>query len=251
MQTKLRRFFPVLLGLLLPSAAIAQEVTVSAAASLTNAFTALAPAFEKATPGVSLRLNFGASGALLQQIAQGAPVDVFASADQATMDRAASRHLIEPGSRVDFATNSVVLIEPARGGIGLASLQDLERPAVRRIAVGKVATVPAGRYTREALENAGLWSTLEPKFVFADSVRQVLDYVSRGEVEAGFVYGTDATIMKNRIRIARTVTGHAPVSYPVALVKDSGRKEAGARFVAFLATAPAREILSRYGFGTP
>lgn len=238
-------------GLLLPFAALAQEITVSAAASLTNAFKELAPAFGKANPGASVRFNFAASGALLQQIAQGAPVDVFASADQATMDRAAGQSLIEPGSRSDFATNSVVLIEPAEGATGLKSVQDLAGPAIKRIAVGKVATVPVGRYTREVLEHAGLWTQLAPKFVHADSVRQVLDYVGRGEVEAGFVYATDAAIMEDKVRIVLAATGHQPVSYPIAVVKDSRRKELGARFVAFLATPPAREILARYGFGAP
>ncbi len=230
---------------------MAQEITVSAAASLTNAFKELAPVFERANPGTSLRFNFAASGALLQQIAQGAPVDVFASADQATMDRAASQSLIEPGSRTDFAANSVVLIEPAEGGTGVKSVQDLAGPAVKRIAVGKVATVPVGRYTREVLEQAGLWTRLGPKFVQADSVRQVLDYVGRGEVEVGFVYATDAAIMKDKVRIVLTATGHTPVSYPIAVVRDSGRKDLGARFVAFLATPPAQEILGRYGFGAP
>jgi molybdate transport system substrate-binding protein len=245
------RVAALLLGLLLPCAAMAREITVSAAASLANAFRELAPVFEKGRPGVSIRFNFAASGALLQQIAQGAPVDVFASADQATMDRAADRSLIEPGSRTDFAANSVVLVEPAEGATGLQSVQDLEGPAVKRIAVGKVATVPAGRYTREALEHAGLWARLEPKLVQADSVRQVLDYVGRGEVEAGFVYATDAAVMKDKVKIVLTATGHTPVSYPVAVVKDSDRKGLGAGFVAFLATPQAREILARHGFGAP
>ena len=246
-----RLLLGLLLGLLLPCAAMAQEITVSAAASLTNAFKELAPLFEKASPGVSIRCNFAASGALLQQIAQGAPVDVFASADQATMDRAAAQSLIEPGSRTEFATNSVVLIEPVDGATGLKSVQDLAAAAVKRIAVGKVATVPVGRYTKEVLEHAGLWARLGPKVVQADSVREVLDYVSPGEVEAGFVYATDAAIMKDKVKIVLTATGHTPVSYPVAIVKDSGRKELGAGFVAFLASPPAREILARHGFGTP
>ena len=230
---------------------MAQWITVSAAASLTNAFKELGPAFEGATPGASVRFNFAASGALLQQIGQGAPVDVFASADQATMDRAAGQSLIDAGSRVDFAINSVILIEPAQGGAGLESLLDLAKPEVKRIAVGKTATVPVGRYTREVLDSASLWTRLKPKFVQADSVRQVLDYVSRGEVEAGFVYATDAAIMKDRVKIVLTATGHAPVSYPVAVVRASRQKDIAGRFVAFLSTAPAREILGRYGFGAP
>lgn len=93
-----------------------------------------------------------------------------------------------------------MLIEPARDGAGVQSLQDLAGAGVRKIAVGKTATVPVGRYTRQVLEGAGLWSVLEPKFVQADSVRQVLDYVARGEVEAGFVYRTDAAVMSEKVR---------------------------------------------------
>ena len=111
--------------------------------------------------------------------------------------------------------------------------------------------MPVGRYTREVLDSASLWTRLEPKFVQADSVRQVLDYVSRGEVEAAFVYATDAAIMKDRVKIVLTATGHAPVSYPIAVVKDSRQKDIAGKFVAFLSTAPAREILARYGFGAP
>jgi molybdate transport system substrate-binding protein len=248
---KLSRLAGCAVALLLPLAASAQQITVSAAASLTNAFKEIGPVFEKANPGATVRYNFAASGALLQQISQGAPVDVFASADQATMDRGATQSLFDPASRVDFATNSVVLIEPAQQGPGLKVLADLAKPAVKRIAVGKVASVPAGRYTKEVLDGAGLWASLAPKFVQADSVRQVLDYVGRGEVEAGFVYRTDAAIMPDKVKIVLTATGHTPVSYPVAVVKDSQQKALAGKFVAFLATPPARAILARFGFGAP
>ncbi|MFT3801093.1 MAG: molybdate ABC transporter substrate-binding protein [Burkholderiaceae bacterium] len=236
-------------------AAGAQSLTVSAAASLTDAFKTLAPQFEAANPGVTLRLNFGASGALLQQIAQGAPADVFASADQETMDRAVAQKLVDPASRVDFVSNSLVLIEPASGGTGLKSLGDLTGAPVKRIAIGKVATVPVGRYTKEALESANLWSALEPKFVQADNVRQVLDYVSRGEVDAGFVYRTDAATQTGKeqggVKVVLTASGHKPVRYPVAVVQGSPNAAAAVRFVAFLSSEPARQVLERYGFGAP
>jgi len=235
----------------LPLGARAAELTVSAAASLTNAFKDLAGRFEHGHPGTTLRLNFGASGTLLQQMVHGAPVDVFASADQETMDKAAAQGLIDTATRRDFAGNGLVLIVPLQGGPPPASLQDLAAAPVRRIAVGKTATVPAGRYTRQALEAAGLWDALQPKFVPADSVRQVLDYVARGEVDAGFVYRTDAAVMRDRARTALTVAGHAPISYPVAVAADSRQPALARQFLEFLASAPARGILDRYGFGTP
>ncbi|WP_459617935.1 molybdate ABC transporter substrate-binding protein [Bordetella sp. 2513F-2] len=241
----------VLLATLLPLAVHAETLTVSAAASLTQAFTEVARRFEMQEPGTTVRLNFAASGTLLQQLRQGAPVDVFASADQDTMDRAAAEQLIDPASRRDFARNDLVLVVPAQGGAAMEALQALAGDAVRRIAIGRTATVPAGRYTQQALESAGLWTTLQPKFVQAASVRQVLDYVARGETDAGFVYRTDAALMPDAVRIALTVGGHEPVSYPVAAVAGSSRPELARRFVDFLQGGAARPVLARYGFGQP
>jgi molybdate transport system substrate-binding protein len=245
------RLLSLVLALALPWAAAAQQITVSAAASLTDAFKELGPKFEATKPGTTVRFNFAASGVLLQQIAQGAPVDVFASADEETMNRAVSQKLIDTATRKDFATNSLVLIEPARDGPNVKSLQDLSGSAVRKIAIGKTATVPVGRYTKQVLDDAKLWSTLEPKFVQADSVRQVLDYVSRGEVEAGFVYRTDAAIMGDKVKVALTPPAHTPVTYPVAVVGESKEKALANDFVAFLSTDAARQVLTRFGFGKP
>lgn len=241
----------LVVALALPLGAAAQQLTVSAAASLTDAFKELAPKFETAHPGATLRFNFAASGALLQQIAQGAPVDVFASADQETLDRAVAQKLVDTASRRNFVTNSLVLIAPAEGGVDVKTLQDLTGPTVRRIAIGKTATVPVGRYTKQVLDGANLWSVLEPKFVQADSVRQVLDYVSRGEAEAGFVYRTDAALLGDKVRVVLTPTGHTPVSYPVAVVADSKQPKLAGDFVSFLTSDAAQQVLARYGFGKP
>ncbi|QFZ87301.1 molybdate ABC transporter substrate-binding protein [Variovorax paradoxus] len=245
------RLLTVALALALPLAAAAQQITVSAAASLTDAFKEIGPKFEAAKAGRTVRFNFAASGVLLQQIAQGAPVDVFASADQETMNRGADQKLIDTATRKDFVTNSLVLVEPAQGAVGLKSLQELSGARVKRIAVGKTATVPVGRYTRQVLDNAKLWTVLEPKFVRADSVRQVLDYVSRGEVEAGFVYRTDAAVAGDKVKVAFTPTGHTPVTYPIAVVAESRQKALAGDFIAFLSTPAAQEVLTRYGFGKP
>ncbi|RZJ08395.1 MAG: molybdate ABC transporter substrate-binding protein [Rubrivivax sp.] len=244
----MKQLLTLLLGAL-PLVAAADALTVSAAASLTDAFKQIGTRFEASRPGSTVRLNIAASGVLLQQIAQGAPVDVFASADAETMDRAAAQELIAAGTRRDFARNSLVLITPSASAVG--SLADLARAGVTRIAVGKPASVPAGRYARQALEAARLWAPLQPRLVFADNVRQVLDYVSRGEVEAGFVYRTDAELLGDKVRIAMTVQGHAPVTYPVAVVADSRQPALARAFVAFLGGAEAQAILARHGFGTP
>lgn len=233
----------------LPVLASAQQLTVSAAASLTNAFNELAPKFEAGRPGVTLRFNFAASGVLLQQIAQGAPVDVFASADEATVARGIEQKLFDADSRRDFARNTVVLVVPAQGAADVKALADLGGAGVKRIAVGKLATVPVGRYTREALDTARLWSVLEPKFVYADTVRQVLDYVARGEADAGFVYRTDAAMAGDKVRVVLTAGGHTPVTYPAVAVSDSRHKALARDFIAFLATPVAHEVLAKYGFG--
>ena len=245
------RLLSVVLALALPLAAAAQQITVSAAASLTDAFKEIGPKFEASKPGATVRFNFAASGVLLQQIGQGAPVDVFASADQDTMNRGAEQKLIDTATRKNFVSNSLVLIEPAKEGVGVTSLQELAGAGVKKIAVGKTATVPVGRYTKQVLDGANLWTVLEPKFVQADSVRQVLDYVSRGEVEAGFVYRTDAAVAGDKVKVALTPSGHAPVSYPIAVVAESRQKALAGDFIAFLSTDVAQAVLTRYGFGKP
>ena len=247
----MRRFLISVLMLALPLAAAAQQLTVSAAASLTDAFKDLGQKFEAAKSGVTVRYNFAASGVLIQQIAQGAPVDVFASADQETMNRGVAQKLVEPDTRRDFAANTVVLVVPAQGGPDLKALADLSRPEVKRIAIGKTETVPVGRYTKQSLEAANLWAPLQPKFVQADSVRQVLDYVARGEVEAGFVYRTDAAIMGGKVKVALTAGGHTPVTYPVAVVSESRQKALAKEFAEYLQSPAAQDVLARYGFAKP
>ena len=245
------RLLTLALAMALPLAVSAQQLTISAAASLTDAFKEIGPKFEATKPGTTVRFNFAASGTLLQQISQGAPVDVFASADQETMDRAAAQKFIDTDSRKNFVSNSLVLIEPATDGPAIKSLQDLTGPAVKKIAIGKTATVPVGRYTKQVLDGANLWTTLEPKFVQADSVRQVLDYVSRGEADAGFVYRTDAAIMGNKVKIVMTPSGHTPVTYPIAVVSESKQKALSNDFINYIASDEAQAVLTRYGFGKP
>jgi molybdate transport system substrate-binding protein len=228
----------------------AEELTVSAAASLTNAFPEIGQAFEKQHPDTKVIFNFAASGPLLQQIAQGAPVDVFASADQKTMDQAQDKGLIIPASRKNFVSNTLVLIVPQDSKFNLTGPQGLTQPAVKRVAVGNPVSVPVGRYAQEALTQAGLWEALQPKLIMGESVRQVLDYISRGEVDAGFVYATDAAIM-GKVKTVATVQGHQPIVYPVALVAASRKQELGQEFLNLLASPEGMAILAKYGFGKP
>lgn len=229
----------------------AQELVVSAAASLTNAFRAVGQAFEQSKPGAKVTFNFAASGPLLAQIQQGAPVDVFASADQETMTRAATAKLLDDATRVDFAQNTLVLIVPVAAARTPRQLSDLTSSSYARISTGTPATVPVGRYTMGAIEQAGLTAPLQAKWIYGESVRQVLNYVARGEVDAGFVYRTDALIERDKTRIALTVPTATPVSYPIAQIAASKNPALAKDFIAFVRSAPGQEVLQRFGFSKP
>ena len=215
----------------------ATELTVSAAASLGNAMRDIAPLFEAAHPGTKLLLNVGASGALLQQIAKGAPADVLLSADQETMDQAQSLGLVQAAQRRNLVANSLVLIVPAASTRVPTALADLAQPGYARVAIGLSASVPAGRYARAALEAARLWTPLEPRLINAQNVRQALDYVARAEVDAGFVYATDAALMRDKVKVALTVPTARPILYPVASLAAAPNPAGAAQFVDFLFTA--------------
>lgn len=245
------RLFVALALLVRAGIATSAEITVSAAASLTDAFKDIAQAYEAHHPGDKVLLNFGASGALLQQIAKGAPVDVFATADEQTMDAAASQRLIAPGQRRNFARNTLVVVVPSDSRLVLHHVSDLRQPAVRRIAVGNPASVPVGRYTRAALESARLWAPLGQQLVMAQNVRQALDYVARGEVDAGFVYGTDAAVAKDRVKAVLEVPLAVPISYPIAVTTAGANKPEARGFLAYVLSPEAQAILARYGFHTP
>ncbi|HEX5682847.1 MAG TPA: molybdate ABC transporter substrate-binding protein [Ideonella sp.] len=231
--------------------AAAADLTVSAAASLTNAFRELAPLFESTHPGTKVQFNFGASGALLQQMAKGAPVDVFASADQETMDQAQAQSLVKAADRRNFVSNTLVVIVPQAAANVPRTVKDLAQPAYARIAIGQPATVPVGRYTRSVLEAAGRWAAIEPKTIGAQNARQALDYVARAEVDAGFVYATDAALMPAKVKVALTVPTTTPIRYPVAPLAASPNAGQARRFVEFLTGPAARTVFAKHGFGQP
>ncbi len=235
---------------LAPAQLFAADLTVSAAASLTDAFKVIKTQFEKANPGVTVLTNFAASGPLMRQIESGAPVDVFASADQKTMDQAAQKNLIVPATRIDFVRNALVLIEPAGAKTGLKSMSQLTQPEVKRIAIGNPETVPAGRYAKESLIAAKLWEAVAAKLVPGESVRQTLDYVARGEAEAGFVFATDAKVAGAKVRVVAEAPTTTAVRYPIAVVAASKNPKAKA-FVDFVAGPEGQKILQEFGFKKP
>jgi molybdate transport system substrate-binding protein len=232
------------------SAARAESrILVSAAASLSDAFRMIGAEFMADNPGVKVEFNFAASGTLLQQMELGAPVDVFASADMRTMELAKDKGLVLKKSVEPFAANSVVIITPAGSRTRSGGPRWLMSAQVARLAVGNPRTVPAGRYAEGALIAAGVWDAVKDKLVLAENVRQVLDYVRRGEVDAGIVYATDAAVAKDDVSIAARLESATPVIYPAAVAKDSVDMAAATRFVSYLKGGKSAAILKRFGFG--
>jgi len=240
-------------GILMLSGACARkqqdEIIVSAAASLRNAFNEIGAIYEEQT-GVRPNFNFAASGVLQRQIETGAPADIFASASRRQMDEVQDKGLLLDGTRQDFAGNSLVLITPADSRLDIRSFQDLTDAGVERIAIGNPKTVPAGQYTQELLIVLELWDELQPRFIPSENVRQVLDYVSRGEVHAGLVYASDAAIAEGRIRIAAEAPkeSHEEIVYPVAVLKNSSNSAAAIKFIELVQSEPGQAILAKYGF---
>lgn len=247
----IKRFLATAVICAISGVAHAGELTVSAAASLTNAFKDIAQQYEAQHAGTKILLNFGASGALLQQMAKGAPVDVFASADQETMDMAEKQGLVAATERKDFVRNTLVLVVPSDSKLTLKRLQDLNQASVQKVAIGNPASVPVGRYTQHALETAKLWTAVQPKAINTQNVRQSLDYVARGEVDAGFVYATDADIMKDKVKVAFTVPLNVAISYPIAKTTASTNGDEAKRFITYVLSPAGQAILSKYGFQKP
>lgn len=231
--------------------ASAADVVVSAASSLTDAFKHVATVYEAKHPGTKVVLNFAASDVLLQQIANGAPADVFASADQKAMDKAQAQGVLLKGSRKNFATNQLVLIVPITSQLSITSLKDLEQLSVKRIAYGDPASVPVGRYTQAALQADGSWSAVSAKAVLAQNVRQSLDYVARDEVDAGFVFATDAAIATDKVRVALRVNSPTPISYPIAVVSLSKHTADAQAFEDFVLSPEGQQLLAKSGFLKP
>ncbi len=229
-----------------------QELTVSAAMSLKNAFEEIGKLFKLKYKGVKVDFNFGASGDLVRQIEGGAAVDVFASASQKDMDEAEKKGLIVPDSRVNFARNSVVLIIPADSNIRIKTFQDLRLNQVEKIAVGNPKTVPAGRYTEEVFVHFKMLPSIKKKLIYAEHVRQVLDYVVRGEVDAGVVYTTDAMVRAKEVKIVETApeASHKPVVYPIVVVKETTNEAFAKSFISVVTSIEGKRILEKYGFKT-
>ncbi|MEG6523747.1 molybdate ABC transporter substrate-binding protein [Desulfotomaculum sp. 1211_IL3151] len=223
------------------------ELTVSAAASLKEAAEELKVLYTKQQPEVKIAYNFGASGTLQKQIEEGAPVDLFISAGKKQMDDLAAKDLIIENSRQDLLENELVLVAPKDSTI--QDFTDLAGAGIGKISIGTPESVPAGKYAQEALTSLNLWDKLQPKLVLAKDVRQVLNYVETGNVDAGLVYRSDALIAKeSKIVATAPAASHKPIVYPMAIIKDTKQQAAVEAYADFLASAEAQGIFEKYGF---
>ncbi len=246
----MRRFFLALLLCGLGVAPAAGEVTVFAAASLTNVLQELAADFEKVR-GEKVVFNFAASSALAVQIQQGAPADLFFSADEAKMDQLEKKGLLVPGSRQSLLSNTLVVVVAEDSTLSLKGPDDLVKK-VRVLALAEPQTVPAGIYAKEYLRSAKVWSKVIDKVVPTDNVRAALSSVEAGNADAAIVYATDARISK-KVKVAWEVpAAEGPkISYPLAVIVGAKEAAAASRFAEFLASDRAKATFRRYGFLVP
>src|SRR5476649_605647 len=227
-----------------------KTLTVFAAASMKNALDDVDAAYTART-GVKVNASYAASSALAKQIEQGAPADVFVSADTDWMDYAISKKNINEPTRVNLLGNSIVLIAPKDSKIDTVTIGpgfDLAKLAGDgKIATGDVKAVPVGKYAKAALEKLGAWQAAEPKFAMAESVRAALILVARGEAALGIVYSTDAKVEPEvKIVGAFPANSHPPIIYPVAATATA--KSETADYLAFLRSSASKAILEKYGF---
>ncbi|EOB1206901.1 molybdate ABC transporter substrate-binding protein [Photobacterium damselae] len=231
---------------------MAKDVTVFAAASLTNALNEISADYKKES-GMNTVMSYASSSTLARQIAQGAPADIYLSANEKWMDYVADQGAIDKNSRIDLLKNALVLVAPSNypeNKITITSSFDLTKALDgTRLAVGDPAHVPAGRYAKQSLENLGLWKQAEPLLARANNVRGALALVERGEAKLGIVYQTDADIT-NKVKVVADfpADSHKPITYPIAIVKGQEDNKDVVSFYDYLRGQQAKSVFTKYGF---
>ena len=223
---------------------------IGAAASLQQVLQEITPLYQAKTTNQQIDYNFAASGALQQQIEQGAPIDVFISAAPKQMTALQQKNLLLAGTERNLLTNRLVLVTPKQGGIILKDFRSLVKPEIKRLAIGEPRSVPAGQYATEVLKNLGILDQIRSKLVLASNVKAVLAAVATGDVDAGIVYLTDAN-GSSQVTIAATADPqlHSPIVYSIAILKSTKSPAAAQHYVDFLQSPPAQQVFENYGFG--
>jgi molybdate transport system substrate-binding protein len=232
-----------------PSPTATTTLLVAAAASLQNSLETIDPLFESANPEITVNYTFAASGALQQQIEQGAPVDLFISAAKRQMDALQQKNLIVADGQRNLLTNRLALVVPRDSILGITDFSQLTNASVKQVSLGEPSSVPAGQYAQQVFEKLGIWDQLQPKFVFGNSVRNVLAAVESGNADAGVIYETDAKTSEQVTQVAIASEDlHSPIVYPMAVIAASQNQAATRTYADFLLSPPAQEILQKYGF---
>ena len=233
-------------------ATVSTQLTVSAPASLKDVMEEIDPLYEQEHPDTKIIYNFASSGSLQRQIEQGAPVDIFISAAAKQMNALEKQNLLLTETRQDLLKNQMVLVVPAsnqKNQLKIEDFSDLTSKEITTIALGEPQSVPAGKYAQEVLTSFKIAPQVNAKAVYGKDVRQVLNYVATGNVGAGIVYRTDAQLTDNvKIATIAPETSHSPVIYPIAILKNSDKREATTKLVEFLTTPEAQGVFEDYGF---
>jgi len=226
----------------------ADEILVSAAASLTDVLKEISAGYQ-AKAKHTVKFNFGPSNGLARQIEEGAPADIFFSADLAQMHTLDKNSRLEPGTRKNLLSNQLVIIVPADSKLAISLPKDLLKTDVKKIALAEPTSVPVGVYSSKYLSDEGLWDQVKSKIVPVQDVRATLASVESGNVEAGFVYKTDAAISKKVKIVYEVPIDKGPkITYPIAIVKESKRKDAARDFLNYVLGPAAKEAFKKYGF---
>lgn len=226
-----------------------RTLTVSAAANLQSAFTEIGRQFEKET-GTRVTFNFGSTGQLAQQIAQGAPVDLFAAADRSTVDDLVARGFVMPETLQTYARGQIVLYSRADDPLPLQSLADLTRPEIKRVAIANPERAPYGRAAREALQNAELWVAVAPKLILAENIQQTQQYADNGNVDAAIV-ALALTVGSKGHWAPIPQELYKPIDQVLGVVKGSRNERAARAFAVFVTSPTGRAVMVKYGFGLP
>lgn len=226
----------------------ADEILIAAAASLTDVLKEIGSIYRVGSKR-KVNFTFGSSSMLARQIDEGAPADIFFSADLPQMDNLDKKGRLEPGTRKNLLSNTLVIIVPADSKLTLSSPKDLLKPEVKRIALAQPSSVPVGIYSSKYLADEGLWNQVKPKVIPVQDVRATLAAVESGNVEAGFVYKTDAAVSKKVTAVYEVPIHKGPqITYPIAIVKESKKKKAARHFLSFVVGPAAKERFKKHGF---
>jgi molybdate transport system substrate-binding protein len=230
-------------------AAEPRTLTISAASNLQPAFAEIGAAFEKQT-GTRVTFNFGATGSLAQQIAQGAPVDLFAAADRVTVDDLAARGFVITDTAQVYARGQIVLYTRTDNTSSLQSLSDLTRPEIKRVAIANPERAPYGAAAHEALQNAGVWAAVEPKLIIAENIQQTQQYADTGNVDAAIVALSLTVGSKGRwVMIPQEL--YKPIDQALGVVKGAKNEREARAFADFVVSPGGREVLTKFGYGLP